>query len=239
MIEYYLNAQPESIEDWFNMLDAAFDSGICQCVTQYEKDVFQVQVCNISRVINVKSDVDYQISVYNMVGSTSVTFTISNNRIDPQQTITPIRQFYVEQANFKNLFLFCCADAFCFPGLMCLLSTQFTGDVQQSLVFTHNERDVFTSDFSRYCLIIDQSLQMYTFFRITDVVYTANLGAYLPTSQIISGTGFYAQNQLGFYNSVYNQKPGFLYILRDLKTGGKSKAVLLYGCFKLLETQED
>lgn len=237
MIEYYLNNQPSNINEWFEMLDTAFDSGICQCVTQYEKDVFQVGVANISRVITVHSDVDYQISIYNLIDSTQIVFTVSNDRIDPQQTITPIRSYYVDTANFQRLFLFYCSDTFCFPGLMCMLSSQFTGDTM-SLVFTHNQNDVFTDDFQKYCLIINSSLQMYTFFRVTDVVYSGTLGSYLPTSQIISGSGYYVKNQLGFYNSVYNPNPGYLYIIRDLKTGAKSKAVLLYGCFKLLETQE-
>ena len=234
MIDYYLDGQPQSIDDWFDMLDAAFDPGGCSCVSSYEKDVFQTAFTSISRVITVHSDFDYEIQIQSPVDKAQIIMAVSNKRIDPQKALGAIRQYNIEDRWIYKLFLFRCSDAFCFPGVMCLAQTSFDG-ATLSLVFAHNHDDVYTLDFQRYSLIINSSLQSTQIFRVTNAVCTNIAGSYLPTSQLMTGSGSYVRDQLGFYNGVSNQNPGHLYLLQDLKTGIKSRAVLLYGCFKLLD----
>lgn len=235
MIDYYLEGQPQSIDDWFDMLDAAFDPGGCSCVASYEKDVFSAAFTSISRVITVHSDFDYEIQIYSPVGKTQIIVAVSNKRIDPQKALGAIRQYNISDYRVYKLFLFRCSDAFCFPGVMCLAQTSFDG-VTQSLLFAHNhDDDVYTLDFWRYSLIINSSLQSTQIFRVANAVCTNINGFYLPTSQLMTGSGNYVRDQLGFYNDISKQNPGHLYLLQDLKTGIKSRAVLLYGCFKLLD----
>ena len=234
MIDYYLEGQPQSIDDWFDMLDAAFDPGGCSCVSSYEKDVFSAAFTSISRVITVHSDFDYEIQIYSPVDKTQIIVAVSNKRIDPQKDLGAIRQYTIGDRWIYRLFLFSCADAFCFPGVMCLTQTSFDG-ATLSLVFAHNHDDTYTLDFQRYSLIINSSLQSTQIFRVTNAVCSNINGFYLPTSQLITGSGSYVRGQLGFYNGMSNQNPGHIYLLQDLKTGVKSRAVLLYGCFKLLD----
>lgn len=218
------------------MLDEAFDSGICTCVQSYEKDV--IPGFDISRVLTINSDIPYEIQVYGTI-KTGITLAISDTRIDPNAGVKPLVAHTVLLTSFSKLFVFVCADAFAFTSFMCLMQTQFTGSTQLPIIFTHKETDTFTQDFQKFGMMQAKTLQPNLVFRMSDVNYQGDFGRYLPSIYLISGIGQYVKSQLGFYTSVFNAKPGFIYIIKDMKTGRYSKALLLYGCFKLLETQEE
>lgn len=121
------------------------------------------------------------------------------------------------------------------PGVMIHRMQDLYGELFINYIFYSTQYNQNSINQWR-CIISNRGLEG-QFIRIYNASGSDSLRGISSKQNIIMSDGQVQIDGMGMYDNLINNKPGSIYLLNDFKTGGRSYAILLYGCFVILDEE--